>query len=289
MFNRCESARDFKHTQWFLCVCESSFVIKFTFDCFSIAIIPSNCSNFLQFLQNKISNYSHIVFNCSIVFLCSVEKSDSIVDLIFIRTTVKKTDCSIAWCNNYRWQTDSSFDFDVVIINSSNSCVVSSRKFLKFRINLISYFFEAVCNRLWHYFFNSFDKSLYNISLILTLFSEYHLRKYFFVCGFKLFTYSRTLAYFTSLQTMTVHFWMKLKSVQMLFLNVHHLLFWLLGVFGYWSRLRTGAFCFAEFWINNATSVKINCTADETLSHNLNNLSRSHSSLTSISLNCFQL
>ena len=150
MFNRCESARDFKHTQWFLCICESSFVIEFTFDCFSIAIIPSNCSNFLQFLQNKISNYSHIVFNCSIVFLCSVEKSDSIVDLIFIRTTVKKTDCSIAWCNNYRWQTDSSFDFDVVIIYCSNSCIVSRCKLLKFRINLISYFFEAVCNRMWH-------------------------------------------------------------------------------------------------------------------------------------------
>ena len=117
---------------------------------------------------------------------------------------------------------------------------------------------------------------------IWILLSEYHLRKYFVVCGFKLFTYSRTFAYLTSLQTRTVHFWMKLKSVQILFLNVHHLLFWLLGVSGYWSLLRTGAFCFALFWINNATSVKINWTADETLSHNLNNLSRSHSSLTSI-------
>ena len=127
------------------------------------------------------------------------------------------------------------------------------------------------------------------IFLIWILFSEYHLRKYFLVCGFKLFTYSRTFAYLTSLQTTTVHLWMKLKSVQMLFLNVHHLLFWLLGVFGYWSRLRTGAFCFALFWINNATSVKISCTADETLSQSLKSLSRSHSSLTSISFNCFQL
>lgn len=149
-FNRCESARDFKHTQRLLCICESSFVIKFTFDCLSIAIIPGNCSNFLQFLQNKVSNYSHIVFNSSIVFLCSVEKSDSIVDLIFIRTTVKKTDCSIAWCNNYRWQTDSSFNFYIVIIYCSNSCIVSRCKFLKFRIDSVSYWFEAVCNRLWH-------------------------------------------------------------------------------------------------------------------------------------------
>ena len=149
-FNRCESARDFKHTQRLLCICESSFVIKFTFDCFSIAIIPGNCSNFLQFLQNKVSNYSHIVFNISIVFDCSVEKSDSIVDLIFIRTTVKKTDCSIAWCNNYRWQTDSSFNFYIVIIYCSNSCIVSRCKFLKFRIDSVSYWFEAVCNRFWH-------------------------------------------------------------------------------------------------------------------------------------------
>ncbi len=125
--------------------------------------------------------------------------------------------------------------------------------------------------------------------LISVLFSEYHLRKYLFVCGLRLFTYSRTLAYLTSLQTITVHLWIKSKSAQMLFLNVHHLLFWLLGVFGYCSRLRTGAFCFALFWINNHTSTRISWTADETLSHSLNNLFRSHSSLTSISFNCFQL
>ena len=149
LLNWCESARDFKDTQWLLCICESSFVVKLAFHSFSIAIIPSNCSNLLQFLQNNIGNDSHIVFNISIIADCSVEKSDSIVDLIFIRTTIKKTDCSIAWCNNYRWQTDSSFDFDVVIVYSSNSCVVSSRKFLKWRIDCVSYWFEAVC--CWHF------------------------------------------------------------------------------------------------------------------------------------------
>ena len=272
-----------------MCICESSFVIKFTFHSFSIAIIPGNCSNFLQFLQHHISNYSHIVFNISIIALCSVEKSDSIVDLIFKWTTVKKTDCSIAWCNNYRRQTDSSLNFDIVIIYGSNSCIVSRCKFWQTAVYCVSYWFEAVCNRICHYFFNSFDKSLNMMSLICVLFSEYHLRKYFVVCGFKLFTYSRTFAYLTSLQTITVHFCKKSKFVQMLFLNVHHLLFWLLGMFGYWSLLRTGAFTFAEFWISNATCCKINWTPDETLSHNLNNLSRSHSSLTSISFNCFQL
>lgn len=149
LLNWCESARDFEYTQRLLCICESSLVIEFTFHSLSIAIIPSNCSNLLQFLQNNICNNSHIVFNISIIADCSVEKSDSIVDLIFIRTTIKKTDCSIAWCNNYRWQTDSSFDFDVVIVYSSNSCVVSSRKFLKWRIDCVSYWFEAVC--CWHF------------------------------------------------------------------------------------------------------------------------------------------
>lgn len=127
------------------------------------------------------------------------------------------------------------------------------------------------------------------IFLISSLLSAYHLRKYCFVCGFRLFTYSRTFAYLTSLQTTTNHFWMKSKSASILLFNVHHLLFWLLGVGGYCSRLRTGAFCFALLRISNHTSVKISWTAVETLSHSLNILSRSHSSLTSISFNCFEL
>lgn len=144
IFNWCELARDFKHTKRLLRISESSFVIKFTFHSLSVAIIPGNCSNLLQFLQDKISNDSHIVFNIWIVCLCSVKQSDSIVDLIFIRTTVKKIDCSIAWGNNYRRQTDSILNFDVVIVNSSK-LQISIFDLIHIRFDCVSYFFEAVC------------------------------------------------------------------------------------------------------------------------------------------------
>lgn len=153
MFNWCESASDFEYTQWLLCICESSLIIEFTFHSLSVAIIPSNCSDLFQLLKHHISNYSHIVFNIWIVLLCSVEKSDSIVDLIFIRTTIKKTDCSIAWCNNYRWQTDSILDFDVVIENSSK-LQIWFFDLIHILIDCISNFFEAVC--CCHFLFQFF-------------------------------------------------------------------------------------------------------------------------------------
>lgn len=153
LLNWCESARNFENTKRLLCVCESSFVIKFTFHSLSVAIIPSNCSNLLQFLHHHISDNSHVVFNIRIIALRSVEKSDSIVDLIFERTTVKKTHCSIAWRNNYCWQTDSVFDFYIMIIYGSKF-QISIFDLIHILIYCVSNFFEAVCNRFCHFNFS---------------------------------------------------------------------------------------------------------------------------------------